>query len=176
MTRWHLAACAVGASLFACEDTTPDRTAAETNAIAYRQLVDDVAAAADNYRTVMLDPGMTAAMCASVHDNYDAQVRWVIPQMMDVADDMDSFMAMHDGAAAADLHCLASSMMAELDQHAHVACTWDLAGDRMEALRDVVVMLGYTSHGEQRCTEIENGLDGHGWSWGDMMHGCSAMP
>lgn len=160
--------CIVAASLAACSSEPPTRSVAQTDVIAYRELLEDVVAATTHYRAVMMDPGMTACTCGSFHRDYDDKMRWFLDQMPAFAGDMDAIMMDHQAGRAADVERVTDAMRDELDQHARVACTWtDLASDRAEAARHVDAMLVLTTHATERCDEMQNGLDGHGWSWGE---------
>ena len=163
-----IAACSSGSSTLGSD--------VDTSKIAsYQELVTQVDTAAAGYRTAMMDPSTSMASCASIHDRYDAQVRPLVEQMMQMASDLDAFMTMHGGGGVADLECDATDMMDELDAHARVACSWPaLADDRDEATRHVGAMTGYADHAQERCQEMQQGLDGDGWHWGGMMGGCTA--
>ena len=160
-------------AFFACSPAPPTRSAAQTDLIAYRELLDDVVVATTHYRDVMMDPGMTAGMCGRFHGDYDGQMRWYLDQMPEFAGAMDGVMADHQAAEAADVECVTGAMLDELDHHASVACSGaDLASDRSEMLRYVDAMLTLTTHATKRCEEMQAGLDGQGWRWGDMMASC----
>ena len=160
-------------AIAACSPEPPARSAAQVDVIAYRELLDNAVGVTTHYRAVMMDPGMTAGMCLHVHGNYDSAMRWYLGQMSNLSPDMDGDMATHDGGEVADVECVTTAMMNELDQHASVACSWgDLASDRSEANRDVDAMLALTTHATQRCDEMQSGLDGNGWSWTPMMPVC----
>src|SRR5512147_1099510 len=121
---------------------------ASTAAISqYQDLVSQVQSAVLTYGTTMSGPGMTLSGCAAAHDTYDAQVRPWISQMMQMSGTMDAFMEAHGGTSYADMACIASAMLQELDAHHLVACTFStLNGDQAEAARHVGVMASYTGH------------------------------
>ncbi len=140
---------------------------------AYRDAVDGMASASTTYRAAMMEPSMTVAGCAGVHDRYEQEVRPLIEHVMERAAAMDGFMGSHHGAGVEDMQCVASAMMRELDMHAAIACSWpDLDGDRSEAARHVDAMTRYTDHTRTRCSEMLDGLAGRGWRWDVMMSGC----
>lgn len=129
----------------------------------YQTLTADVQSAATAYGATMAGTGMTVQGCAAAHDAYDAQVRAWLSQLVQQGGSMDAYMDAHDGAAAADVACVASAMVQELDAHRLVACTFPtLAGDQTEAARDVAVMTSYASHLSDRCGQMASGQD----AWG----------
>ena len=157
----------------ACSSEPPTQSVAQTDVTAYRMLLEDVVVTTTHYRTVMMDPGMTAGTCGHFHGDYDATLRWYLDQMPALAGEMDLVMMDHHGGDVADIACMTDAMRNELDQHARLACSWpDLASDRAEAARHVEAMLVLTAHATERCEEMQTGLDGSGWSWGDMMPRC----
>lgn len=139
----------------------------------YEQLTMSAQTAATNYRANMMQSDLTAATCKDIHDGYDGNVRPVVSRMMQMAGEMDNAMGEHGGTSSADVACVAAAMMAELDHHRAVACTFsDVASDESEAERHVGAMLSFGGHMSDRCGEIERGMDGGVWSWGSMMGGC----
>lgn len=97
-------------------------------------------------------PSMTVAGCAAAHDAYDAQVRPWISQMVQMSGAMGDFIDAHDGSAFADMSCVASAVLADLDAHHLVACTFaSLNGDQAEAARHAEVMASYAAHVYDRC-------------------------
>ncbi len=86
---------------------------------------------------------------------------------------MGSFIAAHDGSAFADTSYVASAMLADLDAHHRVACTFaSLSDDQAEASRHADVIASYAAHVYDRCGQMIGGLDGRGYTWGPMMTGC----
>lgn len=165
--------CIAAVSFAACSSDAPTQSAAQTEVTAYRELLDAVVSSTAHYRAVMMDPGMTAGTCDHFHGDYDATVRWYLDQMPSLASEMDLVMTDHQGGDVADLACVTDEMRNELDQHAKVACSWsDLASDRAEVTRHIDAMLVLTTHAIERCGEMQAGLDGSGWNWGDMMPRC----
>jgi hypothetical protein len=94
---------------------------------------------------------------------------------------MDAAMAARGGAAYADMSCVASAMMAELDAHRAVACTFATVGeDQAEAARHAGVMTSYASHLAERCGAMIGGsmmggpMMGGGHAWAPNAPGCGA--
>ena len=176
MKPHQLASCVLlGALTAACTSSTPDAaTAADIRT--YRGLVDEVAAAAGDYQMAMMAASMSTTACPGVHDQYDRRVRPIVVRMVDMAGSMDAFMGMHHGDGHEDMGCVAMALLDELDRHQRVACTSaGMDDDRSEAIHHVAAMTGYDDHAGLRCDEMLAGMNGHGWSWADMMGGCG-MP
>jgi cytochrome c len=139
----------------------------------YQDLAQRVQSAAVSYRATMGAPAMTGAGCSAAHDAYDAQVRPWISQMVQMSGAIDGFIDAHDGHSYADMSCVASAMLADLDTHLRVACTLaTLSDDQAEAFRHADVMASYGAQVYARCGQMMGGLDGRGYSWGPMAVGC----
>ncbi len=143
---------------------SPRVATADGAAIAqYQTLTTEVQAAALGYGATMAGSGMTAGGCTAAHDAYDAQVRAWIGQMVQMSGSMDAFMDAHGGSAYADMACVATAMLQELDAHRLVACTFpSLSGDQAEASRHVGVMTSFTGHVYDRCGQMMGGQ--HLWA------------
>ncbi|WP_242360287.1 c-type cytochrome [Anaeromyxobacter sp. SG17] len=153
--------------------TTADRTQIAD----YQDLTARVQSAALSYRATMGASAMTVTGCSAAHDAYDAQVRPWISQMVQLSGAMDGFIGAHDGVAYVDMSCVASAMLAELDAHRRVACTFSsLTDDQAEAFRHADVMASYSAHVYARCGQMMSGLDGYGYGWGPMANGCGGGP
>lgn len=124
----------------------------------------------------MVGPGVTPTTCKNIHDDYDAQVRPWVSQMVQMAGEMDGWMGNHGGGANADMRCAAATMMDDLDHHRSVACTLpDLAADQAEATRHVDAMNSYAGHLWHRCGEMLGGTNGGTCcNWEPMMNGCGS--
>lgn len=170
LTCTALLSAACGASM----DSGPMRGSTDTSAVAaYQGLSSDVQTAATAYGATMAGPGMTVGGCAAAHDAYDAQVRPWLSQMMQGSAAMDAYMDAHGGVAYADMACVASAMLAELDAHRAAACTFTaLADDQAEAARHVGAMTSYASHVSGRCGTMMGGASGGGYTWGPAASGC----
>lgn len=167
-----LAAVACGGSSTS-PGTSPGIPTEKSQVASYQDLAQRVQSASLSYRATMAAPNMTVAGCQAAHDAYDAQVRPWISQMVQMSGAMDGIIAAHDGAAFADMGCVASTMLTDLDAHHRVACTFgSLNDDRAEALRHADVMASYAAHAYDRSGEMMGGLDGDGYTWGPMMTGC----
>ena len=165
-----LAVWACGGS--ASNDGTATTSAAESDLTTFQGLAAGAQTAATSYGMSMMMSG-SATACQGIHDGYDAKVRPSIAQMTQMAGEMDDLMDAHGGMSSADMACVAAAMMAELDRHQMVACTFaDVASDRSEAARHVGAMLSFGGHMSQRCGEMRRGMDGGSWSWGSMMGAC----
>jgi hypothetical protein len=149
-------------------------TASSDDIATYLQLAEKVQSRATSYRTAMIAPGTaTAADCQRVHDEYDAEMRPWVSQMVQMSRSMDRYMNDHGGASVADHACGSATMMYELDQHHAVACGLaDVAADRAEATRHVDAVMAYGGHMWGRCDQMMRGADTGSWSWGPMMDGC----
>jgi hypothetical protein len=147
----------------------PGGDGTSTTIAQYQALTSDVQSAAVSYGTTMGGPAMTVEGCAAAHDAYDAKMRGWISQMAQGSGAMDAFMDAHGGTAYADLACVANGMLAELDAHRLVACTFStLADDQAEAARHVGVMTGYTGHVSDRCAQMAGGQ----YAWGPSAPAC----
>lgn len=175
--RVAIGACAI-ALLLACggggsggSGSTPASSSGVTQ---YKQLSLQVQSAANGYAQTMTASGVTTvAACQTAEDQYDAQVRPWISQMVQMSGGMDDLTSMHGGSMEADMGCDANAMMQELDHHRAIACaSSDLATDRSEATRHVQAMTGYAAHAIDRCDQALTGMSGGGWSWSPMMSGC----
>ena len=168
-------------TVIACGDSSTNPGTSPTNAdqtdktqIAnYQDLTGRVQSAALSYRATMGASTMTIAGCSAAHDAYDAQVRPGISQMVQMSGAMDVFIGAHDGTAYADTSCVASAMLADLDAHGRVACTFaSLSDNQAEAFRHADVMASYGAQVYARCGQMMGGLDGGGYRWGPMAPGC----
>jgi hypothetical protein len=149
-------------------------TANATTITQYENLSSDVGAAMLSYGAAMNGPGMTLAGCAAAHDGYDAQVRHMVQQMIDMSGAMDAFMSSHGGYGSADMGCVANAMLAEIDAHGRIACSYaTLAEDQAEAGRHVGAMTSLASHAYDRCGSMMGGLGGSGYTWGPSAPGCT---
>lgn len=157
----------------ACGSTSKEAAADEAQVVAYQDLADRVQTAALTYRATMGGPGMTAAGCSAAHDAYDAQVRPWLSDMVQRSGAMDDLIVAHDGAGYADMGCVTSAMMADLDAHRLAACTFGtLSEDRAESYRHADVIASYGAHVYDRCGQMTGGLGGRGYMWGPMAPGC----
>lgn len=139
----------------------------------YQDLSGRVQSAALSYGATMSAPTVTVAGCSAAHDVYDAQVRPWVSQMVQMSGAMDGFIGAHDGAAFADMSCVANAMLADLDAHRRVACTFArLSDDQAEAARHAGVMTSYSAHVYDRCGQMMGGIGGHGYMWGPNAAGC----
>lgn len=140
----------------------------------YQNLSAKVESAASAYRTRMAGT-VSAEMCRSVHDQYDAEVRPWVARMGQLANEMDAYITAHGGGGAADMRCTCATMLDELDYHRSRACNFPtLAGDQDEAERDADAMYSYAKHMRGRCGEmLGSGPGGMCCSWGPMMNGCA---
>jgi hypothetical protein len=166
-------ACASILTAVACGGASNPSTGAAIASGATIARYDDLGArvqsAAVSYGAAMGGAGMTVDGCAAAHDAYDAQVRAWVSQMQQMSAQMDAFMDAHGGTASADLSCVASEMMAELDAHRLVACTFPtLSGDQTEAARHVGAMTSLTGHVADRCGQMIGGQ----YAWGPAATGC----
>ncbi len=174
------AACALVLSA-ACGGTggsgTSTPPASSSDVASYQQFALNVQSAATTYRTTASSASDMSTMmdCQSAEDHYDAQVRPWISQMAQMSVPLDDVMVGHGGSGAADMGCLSSAMMQELNQHQQIACSsTDLSVDRAEAVRHANAMISYATHASDRSSEMMNGFNGGTWSWGPMMSGCAS--
>jgi hypothetical protein len=142
----------------------------------FRQLALEVQSAAADYRTVSMGVASVSA-CQGIHDSYDAKVRPWIAAMNEASPGMDDFMNGHGAGTSADVSCVSTSMMTELDRHRAAACSSsNLADDDLEVSRHVEAMTSYDTHLEDRCDEVLGALDGGTPSWEGMMSSCGQPP
>ena len=166
-------ATSVALMIASCSESTPATDTTANDVTTYADLTTNAEAAATSYETSMMQSGVTTASCEDIHDAYDAHVRPMIAQMMHMSGAMDDVMEQHGGHSATDMACTAAAMMAELDHHRGVACTFsDVASDQSEAQRHVGAMLTFCGHASDRCNEMRQGMGGGSWGWGSMMAGC----
>lgn len=151
--------------------TDPEPTMATREQIAaYRDLVDSIDEALQNYQFAILDRGLTQSSCRITQAHYDAIVRPAIGRMMNLGDEMEAFMYEHDGAFVADMKCVPRLMIDELDDHNNIACMWPTAdANRAESLRHAGAMTVFVGHVDTRVEEMLAGMNGAPWTWHDSM-------
>jgi hypothetical protein len=93
--------------------------------------------------------------------------------MMTMSGAMDDYMRGHGGSSVADVSCVSTTMMGELDHHDAAACTsTDPATNLAEVTRHVNAMTSYTGHLWDRCDQMMGTIEGAPAAWGGMMNGC----
>ena len=129
---------------------------------AMNALAQEVSTAANAYDA--LAAGMSgAADCSSDENQYDAQVRPQITQMLDMGPQMDTMMMGSLGDPAdADMTCAADAMMAELDHHRSLACSsaTDMGPNVDEAHRHATAMMQWADHEMARTSAMGSMMGG----------------
>lgn len=142
-------------------------------AATYQKLSSDVKSAETDYRATMM--GASAAACADVEGQYDAQVRPWVERMMHMSTTLDDMVKEYGGGASADYSCVSSSMLDELDYHRSIACSSaNLGTIQTEVDRHVNAMLRYASHTWDRCEQVMNAVNGTPTGFGPMMAACGS--
>jgi hypothetical protein len=168
-----LAAWACGGKTVGEGGTTNATSTVASDLTTFENSTTTAQAAVTSYEQSMGRDDLTVAMCRSLHDAYDAQVRPLVSQLILMAREMDDEMVAHGGLSSADIACVAASMLAELDQHRAVSCTWaEITHDQAEAVRHSRAMISFGVHISDRAGEIQHGIDSGTWSFGSMTNGC----
>jgi hypothetical protein len=170
-----LAAWACGGSTRGEPGTTNETSTVASDLTTFEDASTAAQGAVTSYEQNVGRDDLTVVMCRSVHAAYDAQMRPLVAQMILMAREMDDTIVAHGGLSSADIACVAAAMMAELDHHRAIACTYaEVTRDRGEAVRHARAMLSFGSHISERSGEMQRGIDDGTWTWGAMMAGCGA--
>jgi hypothetical protein len=118
--------------------------------------------------------GPAAADCQRTHDQYDAQVRPLVTQIVQMAGEMDAVIDLHGGGANADMKCGSATVMDELDYHRAIECTLaDQNANQGEAARHTDTINSFANQMLGRCDELQKANAANGSSnFTPMMYGC----
>jgi hypothetical protein len=155
----------------ACGGSTASSGSTNSDITKYQELAATVQSVSANYSATMLGP--TAADCQRIHDQYDAQVRPLVSQMLQLGGAMDNLVDSHGGSTSADLSCASATIMDELNFHRSVACTLSgFSANQAEAARHADTMSSFAGHIADRCDEVLAARGGAAVHWAPMMSGC----
>jgi hypothetical protein len=163
-------------AIAACGGTAASSSTAGSEITSYQTLAATVQSVSATYSTTMLGP--TSEDCQRIHDQYDAQVRPIVSQIVQMGGTMDTFLDSQGAATSADMRCDSATMMDELDFHRSVACTFSgLNANQAEATRHADAMSSFAGHILDRCDEMLAAIRGTtgnatGNNWAPMMSGC----